>query len=122
MKACRTKKNAIGSLLATAVLALSLSIPASAGNTASGTVRLGVVLVSTVQAGPQPTVQIVQFALGNGATLQIDAANQGVKGQVRELDLVIGQEVFQAAHPRSAAAVSAPQSTAKLVQTTFVAE
>lgn len=122
MEVSRTKKNTIGSLLAAALLALSLTIPASAGNTASGTVRLGVVLVSTVQAHPQPTAQMVQFALGNGATLQIDAANQGVKGEVRELDLVIGQEVFQAAHPASATAVSAPQSTAKLFQTTFVAE
>ena len=122
MKASRIKTNTIGSLLAAAITALLFTVPANAGNTASGSVRLGVILVSTVQAEPQPAAQTVQFAMGNGATVRMDSANPAMKGQVRELVLVIGQAAVQTAQPSSAATLPTPQAAAKLLQTTFVAD
>jgi len=112
--------------LAVVIFTLSLSLSANAGNTASGTVRLGVVLVSTVQAEPQPAAQTLQFSMGSGATLRIDAANAAMTGQVREIEVVIAPAASNAAERGSALSgrvpQSPPQATATLVQTTFVAD
>src|SRR4029077_1161223 len=103
------KKDTIRTMLAAAILAFSLTVSASAGNTASGTVRLGVVLVSTVQTEPQPAAQTLQFAMGSGATLRIDSTNPSVTGQVREIELVIERDQTQAAQKGAVAFVSDSQ-------------
>jgi hypothetical protein len=116
------KKDTIGNLVAAAILAFSLTDSASAGSTASGTVRLGVVLVPTVQAEPQPAAQTLQFAMGNGATLRIHSANPSMNGQVREIELAIGPETSKTGEAGSSPASPTSQATAKLIQTTFVAD
>lgn len=115
------KKSTVGRLVAM-VTFVALSLPGHAGNTASGTVRLGVVLVSTVQAEPQPAAQAVQSAMGSGVTLRMGATNPGVNGQVREIVMAIAQDALKAESAAPVPANSTPQVTAKLIQTTFVAE
>jgi hypothetical protein len=115
------QKNTIGKMVATLVVTLFLAVLANAQDNASATIRLGVILVPTVQAAPQPAAPSRQLAMGNGAILRIEAASPALTSQVRELELMIGQQQLQPVPPCSAAAISAPQTSTKLVQTTFVA-
>jgi hypothetical protein len=50
------------------------------------------------------------------------AANPAINGQVREIELAIGPAAGKAAQPGPAPANSTPQASAKLIQTTFVAD
>lgn len=113
----------IGTLVVAAAVVFSLMPSAEAGNTATGTVRMGVILVPTVQTVSQPT-QALQFPMGSSAIFRLAPLDPGMNCQVSELDLVIGQDQARAARSGSGAVVTAPQSqsTAKLIQTTFVAD